>query len=179
MADQTEHSGSNSKRKKIIVAGLLALFLVVVIMRPKSSSPSSGSTSICDGYAPPASLTVPIANSNIAVEPSILPLPLVDLRLVLEHDPFRSHPDLESLAKSSEEASAAQSTVGTAETAVSLAVQTQIPQIEIPVSAIVTGGKRSAALIGQKLYYENDVLEDRWQIVAIKSNSILVKSAHN
>ena len=128
MADQTEQHDS-SKRKKIIVAGLLALFLVVVVLRPTAKSPASGLTSVCDGYAPPANLPLPITNSNV-VEPSILPLPDVDLRLVLAHDPFRGLPGLESQAKSSEEAIAAQSTLGSSEITASPALQAQIPHAQ-------------------------------------------------
>jgi hypothetical protein len=170
MADQSQQGDNNSKRKKIIIAGLLALFLVVVILRPTGKS--TGSTGVCDGYAPPASLPVPVAKSN-QVEQSILPLPVVDLQQVLAYDPFRILPDSDQRA-SSKEPITAQSTIGSPEIAASLAVP-EIPQFEVPVTAIVTGGKRPAALIGERLYYENDVLENGWLIVAIKSSSILVE----
>ena len=171
MADQFERGDSISKRKKIIVVGLLVLFLVIVLLRPTGKS--AGSTSVCDGYAPPASLPEPVAKSS-PVEQTILPLPVVDLQLVLAYDPFRSLPG--SVPKASaEETDVAQSTIGLHEQVASVAVPTQTPRFEIPVSAIVTGGKRSAALIGERLYYENDILENGWLIVAIKSSSILVE----
>lgn len=171
MAEPIEHRNNNSNRKKIIVAGLLAVFLVVVTLRPTDKSPSS--TTVCDGYAPPATLPVGslpqlVAKSSQA-ELSILPMPVVNLQQVLAYDPFRSLP------KSEPKPDAAHSAIVLAESTAPPRPQTQIPQFEIPVSAIITGGKRSAALIGERLYYENDVLENGWLIVAIKSSSILVE----
>ncbi len=49
------------------------------------------------------------------------------------------------------------------------------PAPEIPLSAIMMGRKRPAALIGKKLFYENDLLDGSWKIVAIRSHGIVVE----
>lgn len=45
----------------------------------------------------------------------------------------------------------------------------------ISVAAIITGGNKPAALIGQQLYSVDDYLHDGWQIVAITSDGIRVR----
>jgi len=42
------------------------------------------------------------------------------------------------------------------------------------VSAIVTGGRRPAALIGDRLFYENDTIDNRWQVTTIHSRGVIV-----
>ena len=163
-------------RNKYIAVGLLATLLLMVLLRPTGQSPSSESTSVCDGYASPVNLPALTAKSTFE-EQSILPLPVVDLKVLLAHDPFRANSGVAPELTSSIEASVVQTSLATTE--VTPSSQTAIEQREIPVSAIVTGGKRSAALIGEQLYYENDVLANGWQIVAIKSSSILVQSTQN
>lgn len=79
---------------------------------------------------------------------------------MLELDPFRSRPKSESQADAGREAIESESNLGLSAMASSTAVPSEVPQVEIPISAIVTGGKRSAALIGDRLFYENDLLEN-------------------
>lgn len=45
----------------------------------------------------------------------------------------------------------------------------------VEVAAIMTGGNRPAALIGDELYFENDRLDDRWKVVKIAADGVIVE----
>lgn len=45
----------------------------------------------------------------------------------------------------------------------------------VEVKAIMTGGNRPAALIGNELYFENDQLGDRWKVVKIAADAVIVE----
>lgn len=176
MAIRIEYGDSNSNRKKILVAVLLAIFLAVVVMRTTNQPDTKaqvGPNGTCDSN-PPTRATLSIAKST-PVEQSIPPLPKVDLQQVIALDPFRSRPVGDPLAVADHNIEASEAPFVSTDAVDSSNDASQDVRIEIPVSAIVTGGKRSAALIRGKLFYENDSLENGWLIVAIKPSSILVE----
>ncbi len=170
MTVQLELHATKVPRNKIVAVGLLSCLLMLLLFRSANKSQTSIPTSVCDGYAAPASMPTAIVK-NTALEPNVHPLPTVDLKVVIAHDPFRSRPSKESILTSSDNAPSGSEFP---KTAVSITAQPPIEQTEISVTAIVTGGNRAAALIGDQLYFENDLLGDGRQIVAIKSSSILV-----
>ena len=165
--------------KKGTVAALLGIVLIAVVVMQRTRSnvdAQSNTTSICDGYAPAASVPIQVAKENPVEQSSspqgLLPLPKVDLKQVLSHNPFRSHGE----SKDGVDLLHSNGLVANRpeKTEPSLENQNAIAPLEIPVSAIVTGSKGSAALIGGNFYHETDLLEGGWRIVAIKSNSILI-----
>ena len=176
MANQIELGGTKVSRNKLIAVGLLACLLVVVLFRSKGTAPSSDLTSICDAY-PPQAGTPAVIEKNLVAEQPPLPLPNVDLSVVVANDPFRSRSAIEPKLTSPDHVAYTRSGAKAHENPASSVVRSEIEQAEIPISAIITGGNRAVALIGEKLYYENDVLDNGWHIVAIKSNSILVANA--
>ena len=167
--------------KKAMVAVLLGVVLIAIVVMQQTNpsvNSQSDSASLCDGNAPPASVPTQVGKEH-SIEESplpeeLLPLPKVDLKQVLSHNPFRSQGEL----KNESDLPSTNGLVAnrTAETEQVFENQNAMAPIEIPVSAIVTGSRGSAALIGGNLYREKDLLEGGWKIVAIKSNSILIES---
>ena len=62
--------------------------------------------------------------------------------------------------------------------ATDLAAQSAPPSSDKPseVSAIIRGANGRSILIGGRLARENDVVDDRWRIVAIRSDGVVVEN---
>ncbi|MEZ6134983.1 MAG: hypothetical protein R3C53_08755 [Pirellulaceae bacterium] len=175
MLRQSNHTNSPSpstnKTKIIAVVVLGFVFVAVIGMQVGGASANSLTeitASTANSYTPPTNSGQALQGNQPADEPP-LPLPPVDIQQILAQDPFRCQLERLAVTKDSEDLDSHRATE-------ELLVTRESQQLEIPVTAIVTGGKRAAALIGDAFYHEQDVLENGWQIVAIKANSILVEA---
>lgn len=169
MKPQTK--SSDTHKKLLVVVLLIGLFAVLAWQNfvPASGEGSSGFTEATPAVSQP---TGPLTGAA-ALTAMNQRLPKIDLDQILAHDPFQFLPepeavDLDALAYSSTEASAT-SGDGTDPMSGDPPVET------LQVSAILHGGSRPAVMIGQRLYYESDQLENGWRILAIHADRVTVE----
>jgi hypothetical protein len=176
----------NSKKKLVLVAILGLAFVAVLCSsfgnsikradtssspNDKSSSPTQPVPVAVSPNVNPAALA---ANSTKVVEPkSRILLPEIDLNRIVARNPFVDSlkPDSALLPSTSDR----QITKNTADLShVDQALQDHSDQ-QPKVDAVVTGGRRPAALINNKLYFENDTVDERWVIEQILPKEVIFK----
>ena len=200
-----------SQRTKLIVVVVLAVVMLAAIGSNFIGADETfeetaivGSPAVSTGVVvAPAQPTSPVSPSSTVADATVqaaLALPEIELRRVIDRNPFRRFPTDRSaaseLAIASNAATAVAGDRSTTEVAPATSASmspssslvgeappnsgadsTQSVDAEptLRVSAIVTGNGRPAALIGDKLYHENDILDDRWRIAAINASGIVVR----
>jgi len=164
------NSGANAK--KLLVVVLLAGFLLVVLWQNMSGNSSSSSTAAVLVSSPvptPAAVT-----SRVDLADVLQAWPAVELPQLLAHNPFQlleqktAVDDPASADSVSRSASACnQAKTGSQDTTLT---DPFAPPVQI--NAILSGGRRPAVLIGQRLYYEQDEVAGKWRILTIHPNRV-------
>jgi hypothetical protein len=127
-----------------------------------------------------------------------LEIPEIAVKRVILRNPFRRKPDWQATGENDQKAPSSAAALIFAENVhdaqadegsstavtdpsadaignpVNVAAEKVIEPPSIPVAAIVTGNGRPAALIGDKLYRENDLVEGRWRIASIDARGLVV-----
>jgi len=170
-------------RRKLVVIGLLAALLAYVAW-PGQDADSSDQVV---GEATPAlagGQPAGGAGGKDSVGERYSLLPRIDLAQLLAHNPFlgeqtpvRNWRDRQEPVSGSGPASDVDTPA--AEPALDVAAEA-VPTLEalravLRVNAIVTGGARPAALIGDSLFYENDHLGKGWRIRTIHPDKVVVE----
>lgn len=167
---------------KLGLAGLLlGVFLLVVLPRKQTPSGCDAALENSPSPAPVANSVSPspaAASTSTAQRPRKV-LPSINLEAILARNPFQgAAPDrageLRPVA-----VDVAPSNSGSQELAAANA-ESASPAImrnppAIAVSAIITGKGRPAALVGDRLIFENDVVQDQWRVVAIRPAGLLLE----
>ncbi|MBX3422466.1 MAG: hypothetical protein KF752_13010 [Pirellulaceae bacterium] len=193
MSQPQSKSTPSEQRKKLLAAALLVALLAVALMNAFSPSDSEAIDSLASaqpasGAAAPAvpAPSVPVvtavtlrdgaASFGVAQQP-MATLPEVHLDLILEANPFFNAEAARQTAEAFAKTKASQLLISAG---IDGAVTPQATVAELltaqagSLSAIVSGTERPAVLIGDRVYYEQDVVADRWQIVSIRPNSVVV-----
>ncbi len=192
------------QRTKILAAILLGLTLLVVLSRRSDEPLDVVVNSAPQPAERPQSAISPTPSTALKADSAGRAaqrhLPAVEMRRILANNPFSGKQDSTATSKSiGRSGSAVSSTARDPENRqpgdgadhlekkapaapgvspiVSVASEglqgTESPTISV--SAIVMGGGRPAALIGDQLFYEDDAIDSRWKILAIRSHSIVVQ----
>ncbi len=190
-------------RSKIVATLLLGVVFIVVlgyrILEPNSEVTTSATTTTLS--ATPATPKSEAARETPDEEP--VALPPVDMHRLLAYNPFRSEQqttaDVESGGLPEKQSASSSAGMGALitwaeERLKSLTApsyyaaaddggpparagendRASIP--EVAITAIVTGGDRPAALIGDKLHFENDRLDHVWRIVSIHPQGVVIEN---
>lgn len=201
MADKTTQTpAANHQRPKILLAILLAVALLAALSwnqgGPNVEEPLTAASPTATAAAgTPAPVVAagpppqPSATTAATAKAKTPVLPKIDLPWILAHNPF----ELAVPERSAEGAQSAPATAADLATMGNRASRNQAPASravgeataaapeesppEFAVSAIVESGGSAAALIGDRIVRENDLLDDRWRIVKITRAGIVVRPA--
>jgi hypothetical protein len=158
--------------KKLLIAGLLSSLLIVVVVQSMPAAGAPSAVSVSPAAVPTESteiaankpLTGPAAWQHLK---SILPE--VDLAQLMAHQPFRR---LETVLNSTPTAADSiligQSGDGDP-TGPAMGPASNSPPL---ISAILHGSGRPAVLIDGRLYYEQDLVHERWRIMSISAERV-------
>lgn len=164
-------ANSSDNTKKLLVVGLLAGFLLVVLWQNLggASTPPSPTAVLVNTPAPALALA-PVVQPQAALSEVLQTWPAIELPQLLAHNPFQAldlvaeqtDPTAADTANRSGQSPASNSTG-------SQAAQTTRTTTDRPlqINAILSGGRRPAVLIGQRLYYEQDEIAGEWRILTI------------
>jgi hypothetical protein len=167
-------SGANAK--KLLVVGLLACLLLVVLWQNLggSSSPPTPAAVLVSTPAPAALATV--LKPRAALSEVLQAWPAIELPQLLAHNPFQA---LELVAEQTDPSTDDPATMSgqLPPSAGSQAAETTqaTSQPPLQINAILSGGRRPAVLIGQRLYYEQDEIAGEWRIQAIHPNRVALE----
>lgn len=190
MQPQSNIAGLNTKRKKIAAAGALAFVLIWAL----TSSVNYTTTDLNASSEDLAASSAPLALSSLAnpatmstTSPTVPQsnydsrsndrLPKIDLARIVAHNPFLAI-ERDSANSSSTPLQEGQSEVSSnAKSRETSAESANQDPSQPNVSAVVTGGRKPAALINDRLYFEHDIVDDRWSIEAILPQEVIFKPA--
>lgn len=160
--------------KKLLVVGLLACLLLVVLWQNLSGSSNAASAT---AVLATTTNTAPTPVPRITLSQAFQNWPAVELPQLLAHNPFQSLELPAEPAVPNGDASNASgpllapaSAGGPGEPAARANVG---PSLQI--NAILSGGRRPAVLIGQRLYFERDEIAGEWRILAIHPNRVALE----
>ena len=192
MTKQFDKHPTNKKQGKVLLVAMLSVVLLIVLSFRLGTFQFLSSTSeksLIAAASQPGPVLDP-AERNELRPVGNLPLPVVDMNRVLTQNPFRGFNINATTQRNPVGETTADHTTAVAGRLVQQSSSTQHlitidstnldnPEVSsqaIQLSAIMTGGLRPTALIGDKLLYENDCLENGWRIVAIQSGKIVVQT---
>lgn len=169
-------SGANAK--KLLVVGLLACLLLVVLWQNLGggSTPPSPAAVLVSTPAPAA--LAPVLKPRAALSEVLQAWPTIELPQLLAHNPFQT---LELVAEqttpSTDDPASVSGQLPPSDSRGSPAAETAqaTSQPSLQINAILSGGRRPAVLIGQRLYYERDEIAGEWRILAIHPNRVALE----
>lgn len=196
MAKPNHVTSPAAQRKKMVIAALLGVALLVVL-RWKSVAPDSadagGSARQPTSDNPTESVARSAREESAAAPDASIAestrWPELDMRRILAQNPFhggRTVAGVHELAEApspgagpSSLSSAARRVTSSSQSGPSGTVSPPAAfgadvAAMFPVTAIVTGGGRPAALIGDRLLSENDFVDEHWQIVTIHERGVVL-----
>lgn len=165
------NSGANAK--KLLVVGLLACLLLVVVWQNLGGASTPPSPAAVLVSTPTPATLAPVLKPRAALSEVLQTWPAIELPQLLAHNPFQA---LELVAEQTDPSAfdtatmSGQLTPSTGSQAAATTQATSQPPLQI--NAILSGGRRPAVLIGQRLYYERDEIAGEWRILAIHPNRV-------
>ncbi|QDU90377.1 hypothetical protein Pla175_37810 [Pirellulimonas nuda] len=178
----TGAAASAQQQKKLALVGLLALTLVgVVVYQVGSGADEQEPTTLAAAPQPAARVATPVAPAAVAPstkpEPPQRRLPEISIAQIIAENPFGA-----SDAKPQANLLAA-ALAGGAQPRPSAATPRRdapdrpVPSAEAPllVQAIIHNAAQQVALVDNQLVGVNDVVHDRWRIVSVGAEGIVVE----
>lgn len=184
---QAKLSHLTNQRTRILLVAILGAVLLFLLLPSgkRLDSPAPSSEAMPNGQA----LVGHMVDSN-TLEPASAPqtaqLPTIDMALILANNPFYNESaaladQLSSTAANGlkatqhslkdSQARTRTSSSGTSEVLVATASNSDASP-NVYVSAVITGSHRPAALIENKIYFENDEVADGWVIARIRPDRV-------